>query len=186
VITRELINKSKKGDEKSQYQLYRSCFDLLMPICLRYKTNEIDAVAAVNTAFLKIIQKIDSKKDVVDFIPWAKRLTINLLIDDYRKNKRRQKIQISVDPQELLMNGQQNTFNMAEVEMDAEQIIFYIQKLSEPGKTIFNLYSIEGFSHKEIANKLNITSENCRYHLHTARKILQAQLRHHVKQSKPA
>ena len=186
MITKELINQCKNGNEKSQYQLYRYCFDLLMPICLRYKTNEMDAVSAVNTAFLRIIEKVDSKKDAVDFTPWAKRLTINLLIDEYRKNKRRQQIQISVDPQELHLNGRKKEFNIAEVEMDAEQIIFYIQKLDEPGRTIFNLFSIEGFSHKEIAEKLQITSENCRYHLHTARKTLQTQLRHHIKQSKPA
>lgn len=156
-----------------------------MPICLRYKANENDAAASLNLAYLKIIEKYTSKKSDVNFIPWAKRITINLLIDEYRQSKSRKSRLISTDPHELHYSSSRQEFNTAELELDAEQIIYYIQKLNEPGRTIFNLHTIEGYSHKEIASKLKMTTENCRYHLHAARKTLQNQLSQYRKLTKP-
>ena len=182
----ELIKRCVKGDEKSQYEFYRYCFDLLMPVCMRYKENESDAVAALNTTYLKILNKASSKKKEVKFNPWAKRIAINQLIDEYRKNKRRHSLQVDMDPAEIQFVSSQFTPSEIELDVNAEEIMRFIQQLQEPGRTVFNLHALEGFSHDEIAKKMGLTPENSRYHLHAARKILRKNLSKRIKQSKLA
>ena len=63
-----------------------------MPICIRYRTNEQDAVAALNKAYLKILKSLQSFEDAVAFERWCKRITVNTLIDEYRKDKRRREV----------------------------------------------------------------------------------------------
>ncbi len=174
------------GDESSQYRFYRYCFDLLMPVCMRYKSNETDAVSALNLAFIKLINKYDSKQPQIAFDHWAKRIMINQLIDEYRKDKKRLEVHQSVEPGTLSSYSGGYQFNSGEEKLKAEVIIKAIGHLEEPARTIFNLHAIEGFSHKEIANQLRISVENSRYHLHMARKNLKHILNQHLKLTKPA
>ena len=176
MISDELIARCKNRDRASQYELYRYCYDLLMPVCMRYNRNEHDAAAALNVCYIKIIDHIESKNNEVNFNAWCKRITINYLIDQFRKNKRRKALQVSTDP--TLLHGISHDVQLSQAEhgLDAEHIIELIQKLKEPARTIFNLHAIEGFSHDEIADKLSISTDNSRYHLHTARKKLRTQL----------
>lgn len=143
---------------------------------MRYKANEADAVAALNTTFMKILDNVASKKPGIDFIPWAKRIAINQLIDEYRKTSRHRSIQTYIDPNELSYMSQQSAQNLALQDVNAEEIMRLIQRLPEPGRTIFNLHALEGFTHDEIAERLNMTAENSRYHLHSVRKLLRTQL----------
>ncbi len=153
---------------------------------MRYKENETDAIAAVNTTFLKILDNTHSIKKEVEFDHWAKRIAINVLIDEYRKTKRRNRLQQSHDPMEMQHLSRQSQLNTADLDIGAETIIHLIQQLSEPGRTIFNLHALEGYTHEEVSEKLGMTPDNSRYYLHTARKTLRTQLRKYMKLSKPA
>jgi len=143
---------------------------------MRYNRNERDAATALNTCFIKIIDHIESKKNEVDFDHWSKRIMINHLIDEFRKTKRRRDIQVAIDPADLQMHSTDFDQNLGEESLRAESILKLIQQLDEPGRTIFNMHAIEGYSHDEIAKALGIRTENSRYHLHAARKRLQAQI----------
>lgn len=184
MILEDVIQQCKKGDKKSQYQLYRYCFDLLMPVCMRYHSNDADAAAALNSCFLKIIEHVSSKKQEIHFDHWAKRIMINLLIDEYRKNKRRKSVQINVDPTVLHEISRGGEVNEAINQLEAEEIIKLIQVLKEPGRTIFNMHALEGYSHDEIAAMLNLSTENSRYHLHAARKKLRTLMIKYTEQTK--
>ena len=171
-----IIKQCLKGDEKSQYKLYRYCFDLLMPTCIRFKDNEHDALSSLNKIYLKILDKAYKKKSDVNFNHWAQRMAVNQLIDEYRKDKRRYSLFTQMDSNELESVSRAFTLNINEYEIEAEELLRIIQQLSEPGRTVFNLHALEGFSHDEIAEKLGMTTENSRYHLHASRKILHKKL----------
>lgn len=155
-----------------------------MPVSMRYKNDEHEAVSSINLAFLKIVDKVDTKKEHVEFDHWAKRIMINQLIDEYRKDKNRRDNHMTVDPHTLPQFNQQSVSNNEVLQGDTELIMRTIQELKEPGKTIFNLHAIEGYSHDEIAKKLDMRIENCRYHLHSARKTLRTRLQFLVQKTK--
>lgn len=154
-----------------------------MPICMRYKNDEHDAVSALNIVFVKLIDKVHTKAENVAFDHWAKRIMINQLIDEYRKDKKLRERQLSVDPTTLPTFKNQPITTQTDESIDSELIILAIQELKEPGRTIFNLHAIEGYSHQEIAKKLDMRIDNCRYHLHSARKLLRNKLAHLVTKS---
>ena len=87
-ITAEILELARKGDRKAQYTLYRQCFPVLMSVCRRYNFGEQDAVAVLNIAFLKIIQNLHRYSQEAPFEAWIRRIQINVVIDEFRKNKK--------------------------------------------------------------------------------------------------
>ncbi|MEZ4849456.1 MAG: sigma-70 family RNA polymerase sigma factor [Bacteroidia bacterium] len=88
-IDQRLIRACIKEDRLAQSQLYRRCFNVLMGVCIRYMKNEEDAVEVLNMGFLKILKNLEKKKTNVPFEAWIRRIMINTIIDEYRKNKKR-------------------------------------------------------------------------------------------------
>ena len=72
-IRPQLLKDCKRGDRKAQYQLYKSCFSVLMSVCVRYQKNEEDAAAVLNLGFLKILNNLDKYKSEVPLIAWIRR-----------------------------------------------------------------------------------------------------------------
>ena len=87
VVKSKLIKACIKGERKAQQSLYQACFQPLLSICMRYKNNQEDGVSILNDAFLKILTNIESLDPNIPFEAWAKRITINCCINDYRKNR---------------------------------------------------------------------------------------------------
>lgn len=83
----DLLNKAFEYDRKSQLELCKLCFPILVAVARRYRTNDEDHVTLVNNAFIKIIQNLDKYKDAY-FFSWIKRIMTNEVIDDYRRNKK--------------------------------------------------------------------------------------------------
>jgi RNA polymerase sigma factor (sigma-70 family) len=75
-----------RSDRKAQFQLYKSCFSLLMGICRRYHSNENDAAAIMNQGFMKILTNIKKYRPEIPFEAWARKVMINTLIDEFREN----------------------------------------------------------------------------------------------------
>lgn len=96
-IDPQLIDACKRQDRKAQSALYRQCFPMLMGICMRYYRNESEAVAALNLGFLKILNGLKKRKESVPFGPWACRIQINTIIDEYRRQRRHQEHMIPTD-----------------------------------------------------------------------------------------
>lgn len=175
-ITPELLKLCVRDDRKAINHLYEYGFKLLMPICFRYNKNEEDARAAYNTGFIKILNGLQKVDGEMNFDAWAKRIMVNSLIDEYRKNKKyNTQITRSDDERELDYYSTGHS-NEAESNLGCENIMVLVKELPETTAHVFNLYVIEGFNHKEIATLLEMSEGTSKWHLSTARKLLREKL----------
>ena len=151
----KLIKSVIKKKRKAQLEFYRTYFGLLMSIAYKYYNNEEDAAAIVNTAFLKIFDNLDKYNFSTPIEAWMRRITINHIIDEFRKNKKY--AETFIDNKEE--NNTTVSFNLNDIENDIEDevVTSILQQLPNATKNVFCLYAIDGFSHKEITELLNIS-----------------------------
>ncbi|MFB0923867.1 MAG: sigma-70 family RNA polymerase sigma factor [Vicingaceae bacterium] len=172
-ISSQLIKKVEKQDRKAQIELYRLCFNDLMSIASRYNKNEDDCVSLINNCFLKIIDNLDKYNDSKPFQAWIRRIAINEVIDDYRKNKKRK--ELFVDTEDIESN-EGESFSEIDHKIEAEELNNMLLDLPKATRTVFSLIAIDGYSHKEIAERLNISLETSKWHMKEARKRLKVML----------
>ena len=137
---------------------------------MRYKNNKEDGVAILNDAFLKILTNIESLDPSVPFEAWAKRITINCCINDYRKNRSKPSI-VSYDDEYV----REPSIHAFEIE-EEDHVGIALKKLKEllarvpaSSQEVFQLYILEGYTHKEIAEILKISEGTSKWHLNNAR-----------------
>jgi RNA polymerase sigma-70 factor (ECF subfamily) len=181
-----LLKDCAKGNRKAQFALYQQCYPTLMEVCLRYRKNEADAAAMLNQAFLKILSQLHRRPAKAPFEAWAKRITINTLIDDFRKNRKVKELIAATDIQELPESYSGVNYNEAEQQFDAEQLEAMIRQLPPVSAKVFNLYAIDGYPHAEIAELLGISAGTSRWHLASARKKLQDMMKKNMNSPKIA
>lgn len=172
-----LLNECASNNRKAQKVLYEYCFRMLMPVCFRYHVNEEDARASLNIAFLKIIQSISTiNTEEINFLAWAKRITINTLIDEYRKQKIQNERFVKKETDFELEIHSSNTKNTAEGDFGYDVILKLLKTIPSVSAQVFELYVIEGYSHKDIGDILEISEGTSKWHLSTARKLLREKL----------
>ena len=172
-IDEKLLEDCIRCKRLAQNQLYKEVFSYLMNICIRYKNDYNTAGASLNAIFLKILTNLNqfNKKD--SFVPWMKRIAVNHLIDEYRKEKReKEKIRF----EDSLVSSNSSTHHEMEAEMDSEYLVKMIQQLPQTTAQVFNLYAIDGFKHREIAEMLAMSENTSKWHVSDARKKLQCML----------
>jgi RNA polymerase sigma-70 factor (ECF subfamily) len=169
-IKKELLESCRKEDRRAQFELYRLCYSILLSVCLRYEKNKEDAEFLLNKAFYKILKNLDKYNDHIPFEAWIRRITINTVIDDYRKNKK-EKIDYVEEPLQVAPVSSMD-FNTADQKFDAEELQMLIDQLPPVSKKVFNLYVIDGYNHKEIADQLEMSEGTSKWHLSSARKKL--------------
>ena len=174
-IDHQLLEACKRGERKAQFELYQLCYGILMSVCFRYERNKEDAEFLLNKAFLKILTNLESYADNVPFEAWIRRITINTAIDEYRKSQR-SKIDYVEEPM-LLASLSEMDYNEADKNFDAEELLALIRKLPPASQKVFNLYIIDGYNHKEIAEKLGMSEGTSKWHLSSARKKLQEMMK---------
>ncbi|PCI98855.1 MAG: RNA polymerase subunit sigma-24 [Flavobacteriales bacterium] len=172
-ISTQLIKKVEKKERKAQIELYRLCFNDLMSIASRYNKNEEDSALLVNNCFLKIIDNLNKYNSSKPFQAWIRRIAINEVIDDYRKNKKRK--ELFVDTENIESNEGQS-FSEIDHKIEAEELNNMLFELPKATRTVFSLIAIDGYSHKEIAKQLNISLETSKWHMKEARKRLKIML----------
>lgn len=165
----DLLNQCINKDRKAQYFLYKDCFSLLMNVCTRYTRNEEDARALLNAGFLKILQYIEKYDRAIPFEAWARRIMINTVIDEYRKNKKHQETISYSTLEEEYKYPHFTDLNEAEKNLQTEEVEEIIRKLPPVSREVFNLYVIDGYSHKEIGEMLAIAEGTSKWHLSNAR-----------------
>ena len=179
----DIINACLKKDSKAEYALYRYCFDLLIPICLRYGKHEDEAVELLNLGFCKILFALEKFKGS-DFNPWAKTLLVNTIIDEFRKRQKERNFYSEKDIEELHQKQIPFQLNEAESNLNKEELIRLVNALPEMQKLVLNLHVFEGLSHKEIADQLNLNESSSRWHLMNARNELKKKIKHLFEQVK--
>lgn len=184
-IDHKLLKACIKNKRKAQEELYEACYLFLIPICKRYHKNEGDARLVFNDAFLKIIKNLSELDyETVPFVAWAKRITINTLIDNYRKNKKYNEKVHCQNEEKKLEFFSKGTENNAESNFAEKNIMRLLDYLKPDTKQVFILYVIEGYKHKEISDILDMSEGTSKWHLSVARKELRALLEQQEKNLK--
>ncbi len=173
----KLIQAVIKKKRKAQLVFYRKYFGLLMSFAYKYFNNEADAAAIVNTAFLKIFDNLNKYNTASPIEPWMKRITINHIIDEFRKNKKF--TETFIDKGEESNKKNETDINIVELEIEEENISALLNCLPNATKNVFCLYAIDGYSHKEITELLSISYETSKWHVKEARKKLKVLLNKH-------
>lgn len=171
-VDSDLLVKCKKNNRKAHNELYKTCFGFMMAISLRYCNNREDAESFVNQAFLKIVTNLDKYNEDIPFGSWVSRITVNTIIDQFRRNKKHRENISGVDIDEV-SHASHVDFNRAAQVLDAEALSAMIETLPDMSRKVFNLYAIDGYTHKEIGTMLGISDGTSKWHVSFARKSLQ-------------
>ena len=164
----QLIEQCKKNDVKAQGQIYKLFASKLFSVCLKYSRNYAEAEDNLQDAFVTIFEKISQFKNRGSFEGWMKRITINTALQRYRG--------VGVFN---LVNEHQIEDETIEVDEDSISIDFLlkiIQELPNRYRLVFNLYVLDDYSHKEIAEMLNISTGTSKSNLARARMILKEKI----------
>ena len=171
-IDSKLLKQCLKGDEKAYYQLYKLCFSTLMSVCTRYYRNKEESSPVLNKAFLKITQNLEKYNSDVPWDRWIKRIMINTVINEYNSQKKNKEIFITSDLSQGSEEFDKYSYNEILSQIDADHIRSFIHLLPPTQKQVFNLYAIDGYTHKEIAELLKVPVGTSKWHLSEARKSL--------------
>ncbi len=172
----QLISLCIKQDRKAESALYKYCFTKLMPICNKYYKSKDDSVEQLNKTYLKILNNLSKFDETKSFDAWIKTIAVNTIIDEFRVNNKRNALFIDKDYEEAALNYHSFNLNEAEAKLTADDIQVQIQKLPDSSKMVFNLFTVDGYSHKEIGEMLGINEGTSKWHLNNARKILKKKL----------
>jgi len=135
---------------------------------MRYTNNRDEAYDILQDTFIKVFEKITSYKNEGSFEGWLKRICVNTALDHIRRNKMDKFID-DVDDVQFKLSSNQGAID----ELLAEDLMQVLQSLPVGYRTVFNMYVIDGYSHKEIAEQLNITESTSKSQFSRARAILQ-------------
>jgi RNA polymerase sigma-70 factor (ECF subfamily) len=175
IVDKKLIEGCIQQKRLAQNELYKTVFSFLMNICIRYKNDYDTAGASLNAIFLKILDNLESFNSENSFMPWIKRIAVNHLIDEFRKNQRERKTVSFYE--EVSTFSMPNSRHDKEAEMDSEYLLEMIKELPVMTAKVFNLYAIDGYKHREIAELLEMSENTSKWHLSQARQKLQEKLR---------
>ncbi len=162
----QLIRGCVKQDRKCQKMLYKAFYGFSMGICLRYAGNRDEAADVMNQGFFKVFTHIESYDTTRPFKAWLGKIMMNVSIDYYRSNLKMAYTE-DLDNAEHVSDG-----NLADKNLNYEDLLRMVQQLPQAYRTVFNLFAIEGYSHDEIAAMLNINAGTSKSNLHKARQKL--------------
>ncbi len=169
---KELISRCKNNDRKAQEQLYRIFSAKLFGICLKYSSNRQEAEDNLQDGFVTIFKKISQYKNEGSFEGWMKRVLINTCLQKHREPKLYDIVN------ERILN-QEEEFEVEEEDMSVDFLLSCVQALPERYRQVFNLYVMDGFSHKEIAKLLHISEGTSKSNLARARMALKEKIEKH-------
>lgn len=164
----QLISKCKKRELKAQEQLYRLYSGKLFSLSLKYSSSYAQAEDNLQDAFLTIFEKITQFKNKGSFEGWMKRIVINTALQRYRKQQVFQ-----------IVNEERLEAEEVEIENDdvsLDYLLQIVQELPERYRMVFSLYVLDDYSHKEIAEMMEISTGTSKSNLNRARKILKEKI----------
>ncbi|NNE32408.1 MAG: sigma-70 family RNA polymerase sigma factor [Winogradskyella sp.] len=168
----QLIKNCIKQDAQAQSQLYRQYASKLFSLCLKYSKNYAQAEDNLHDAFLVIFSKIDQYNNKGSFEGWLKRIVINTSLQRYRN-----------DPgvYDIINEGniEDVTVNIEDESLSLDFLLSIIQELPDRYRLVFNLYVLDGYSHVEIGELINISTGTSKSNLARARVILKSKIEAH-------
>ncbi|MCP2045748.1 sigma-70 family RNA polymerase sigma factor [Pontibacter sp. HSC-36F09] len=165
----ELIAGCQKAESKAQKCLYERIASPMYGVCLRYLKNQMDAEDALLNGFMKVYQNIDKFEGKGSFEGWVRRIMVNEALGFLRK---KESLYLSIEDDHVQVAGGMG----ADQDLAESELLELLRTLPAGYRAVFNLYAIEGYSHKEIADMLNITEGTSKSQLSKARAMLQRRL----------
>jgi len=169
VSLEQLIKKCINQDAKAQSQLYKQYASKLFSLCLKYSKNYAEAEDNLHDAFITVFSKIDQYKNKGSFEGWLKRIAINTSLQRYREN---------VGVFDIVNEGniEDVTVDINDEDVNIDFLLQIIQELPDRYRLVFNLYVLDGYSHVEISELINISTGTSKSNLARARMILKEKI----------
>lgn len=169
----ELITRCKQQDVQAQGALYRQYSNILFGICLKYAPNRTEAEDSLQDAFITIFKRIEQYEGKGSFEGWMKRITVNTVLQKYRKKR------LFDIPNEEQLEAV-DEIEVENVDVPLQYLLQIVQELPDRYRLVFNLYVLDGYSHKEIAEMLDISDGTSKSNLARARMILKTKIENYI------
>lgn len=163
----QIINDCKKNNSKAQEQLYQLFSKKFFGVCLKYSSNYADAQDNLQDGFLIIFRKIDQFNGKGSFEGWAKRVMINNALQKFKGVRYLELTKENIPEDDVEIDDEN---------VPIEYLMKIIQELPDQYRLVFSLYVLDGYSHKEIAETLQITTGTTKSNLSRARHILKEKI----------
>ena len=163
----ELVDGCLKKDVKAQKILFQRFAPKMMGVCLRYANSSIEAEDMLQEGLIKVFEKLNMYSGKGSLEGWVRRIVVNTALDILRKNKK-MKFNTSIDDVEFTLKKEQYIIEG----LTANELMKILQTIPVGYRTVFNMYAIEGYSHKEIAKELDISVSTSKSQLSRARSVL--------------
>lgn len=174
----QLIDGCKRQDRKSQQIVYERYGRVMYGICLRYSSDAESAQDLLHDGFMKVFSSIGSFEGKGSFEGWMKRIFVNLALENIRKDKMKKQFSEDIEniPENIPDEDNGEIGRLSETEL-----MNMIQELPPGYRSVFNLYAIENYSHKEISETLGIAEGTSRSQYIRARQFLQEKIKDYLK-----
>jgi RNA polymerase sigma-70 factor (ECF subfamily) len=167
----DIIKGCADGKLEAQRKLYDEFSGKMYGLCLQYSKNSEEAKDILQEGFIKVFKSIGQFSFSGSFSGWIRRVFVNTAIENFRNKK------MKFSDVELQNIPEYYSFDNVIEDISAKEILKLVQELSPRYRLVFNLYAIEGYTHKEIAEKLNISDGTSKSNLARARVILQKRVK---------
>jgi len=164
---KDLVEGCKSGNRRYQKILYEKYARKMYGICLSYAHERSQAQDILQDAFIKVFQHVGQFDVQGSLEGWIRRIVINTAIDSYRKEG---KISNLLQVNEDVVEGKIKNEGLSELQL--KDLMKQVQRLPDGARIVFNLYAVEGFTHKEIAEQLDISIGTSKSQYNRARKLL--------------
>ena len=174
----DLLSGCLEGNRRMQEELYRRFSPKMYAVCLRYAGNAEEAEDILQEGFIKVFKKLDSFRKEGSFEGWVRRVFVNTAIEHFRRKRYLMPV---TEKEENTIEGK---YLSVLDDLAARDIMALVQDLSPGYRTVFNLYVVEGYTHKEIADMMGISEGTSKSQLSRAKVILQDMVKKFIDQQR--
>lgn len=173
IVSDSLIEGCVANNRACQEKLYKMLYPKMMAMVRRYFDHNRyeQAEEIMNNGFLRVFQKIDTYKFEGSFEGWVRKIIYHSISDYVRQNIKYMEKTVFVEKDEMIDNNISG-------KLSYDEIMRLVQTLPATSRVVFNMYALDGYTHKEIAETLNISEGTSKWHLFEARKILKTKIEH--------
>jgi len=166
-----LVKKCIEGDQRAQRMLFEKFAPKMLGVCMRYAKNSDQAEDVLQDGFIKVFTKLSKYSGEGSLEGWIRRIVVNTALDDIRRNV---KFQNNLNVDDVDYKLELNSYIVEE--LAAEDLMKLVNDMPDGYRVVFNMFAIEGFSHKEIAVQLNISENTSKSQYSRARAYLKTKL----------
>ncbi len=165
----ELIRGCIRNERSAQEKLYHMFYSRMMGVVRRYIDHEMQAEEVLNNGFLRAFQKIEQYTFQGSFEGWLRKIVFHAVSDYVKQN-------VKYSEKIILVEKDQYVHKDHADRLYYNQLLELVQSLPEATRSVFNMYVMEGFSHKEIGKMLNISEGTSKWHLSEGRRVLKEKI----------